>query len=376
MTMPAKLPEEGGGLIFCASYNGGAAGQRHGVHQMAARRCREDALARCAMAVFGCGNSDWAATYQSDAALRRRALAARGARSLYARGEAMRGAISTASSKMVCGRRACAMKEWGLTSDFSRSADDQPLYKASGWRRARSMRSRAWRRGRDEGAHQRRASDQERAQVRPSAPRGTSRCNCRKARATASATISAWCAQRSGSGRCRRAPLRLSCRRQIRLQVAEGRSRATAGRRQRFGRPVADRFVDFSRFATRKQIQIMAEQTRCPVTKPKLLAFVDDDAEAGERYRAESWPRANRCSISSRNIRPANCRSTFISKCSRCSRRGIIRSRLAVGRCSALQRHRRRSRRAGHIRTWPLQGHLLQLSQRPPRGRYGLCERA
>lgn len=39
--------------------------------------------------------------------------------------------------------------------------------------------------------------------------------------------------------------------------------------------------------ATRKQIQIMSEHTRCPVTKPKLLAFVGDDAEAGERYRDE-----------------------------------------------------------------------------------------
>jgi cytochrome P450 / NADPH-cytochrome P450 reductase len=39
--------------------------------------------------------------------------------------------------------------------------------------------------------------------------------------------------------------------------------------------------------ATRKQIQIMSEQTRCPVTKPKLLAYVGDDAAATERYRSE-----------------------------------------------------------------------------------------
>jgi cytochrome P450/NADPH-cytochrome P450 reductase len=31
----------------------------------------------------------------------------------------------------------------------------------------------------------------------------------------------------------------------------------------------------------------MSEHTRCPVTKPKLLAFVGDDAAAGERYRGE-----------------------------------------------------------------------------------------
>jgi cytochrome P450/NADPH-cytochrome P450 reductase len=39
--------------------------------------------------------------------------------------------------------------------------------------------------------------------------------------------------------------------------------------------------------ATRKQIQIMAEHTRCPVTKPKLLAFVGEEGEPLERYRSE-----------------------------------------------------------------------------------------
>jgi cytochrome P450/NADPH-cytochrome P450 reductase len=39
--------------------------------------------------------------------------------------------------------------------------------------------------------------------------------------------------------------------------------------------------------ATRKQIQIMSENTRCPVTKPKLLAYVGDDAAATEFYRSE-----------------------------------------------------------------------------------------
>src|SRR5213079_1804485 len=43
--------------------------------------------------------------------------------------------------------------------------------------------------------------------------------------------------------------------------------------------------------ATRKQIQIMTEHTRCPVTKPKLLALVGDDAASTERYRAEVFGR-------------------------------------------------------------------------------------
>src|SRR5260370_14648640 len=31
----------------------------------------------------------------------------------------------------------------------------------------------------------------------------------------------------------------------------------------------------------------MSEQTRCPVTKPKLLALIGDDATSTERYRTE-----------------------------------------------------------------------------------------
>ena len=46
-------------------------------------------------------------------------------------------------------------------------------------------------------------------------------------------------------------------------------------------------FVELQQIATRKQIQIMSENTRCPMTKPKLLAFIGDDADSTERYRTE-----------------------------------------------------------------------------------------
>jgi cytochrome P450/NADPH-cytochrome P450 reductase len=46
-------------------------------------------------------------------------------------------------------------------------------------------------------------------------------------------------------------------------------------------------FVELQQVATRKQIQIMSEHTRCPVTKPKLLAYVGDDAAASDHYRAD-----------------------------------------------------------------------------------------
>jgi cytochrome P450 / NADPH-cytochrome P450 reductase len=73
----------------------------------------------------------------------------------------------------------------------------------------------------------------------------------------------------------------------IRLQVAEGRrAQLPVGDAVSVGRLLSD-FVELQQVATRKQIQIMSEHTRCPVTKPKLLALVGEDAASTERYRAE-----------------------------------------------------------------------------------------
>src|ERR1700750_591664 len=74
---------------------------------------------------------------------------------------------------------------------------------------------------------------------------------------------------------------------QIRLQVGEGRrAQLPVGETVSVGRLLTE-FVELQQVATRKQIQIMSEHTRCPMTKPKLLAFVGDDAASAERYRAE-----------------------------------------------------------------------------------------
>ena len=72
------------------------------------------------------------------------------------------------------------------------------------------------------------------------------------------------------------------------------RLEATGGRRAQLpvGEPVAvvsllGERVELQQVATRKQIQIMAEHTRCPATKPKLLALAGEDDASSERYRAE-----------------------------------------------------------------------------------------
>jgi cytochrome P450/NADPH-cytochrome P450 reductase len=74
---------------------------------------------------------------------------------------------------------------------------------------------------------------------------------------------------------------------QIKLQVAEGRrAQLPVGDAVSVGRLLTE-FAELQQIATRKQIQIMSEHTRCPVTKPKLLAYVGDDDASTERYRSD-----------------------------------------------------------------------------------------
>jgi cytochrome P450/NADPH-cytochrome P450 reductase len=74
---------------------------------------------------------------------------------------------------------------------------------------------------------------------------------------------------------------------QVRLQVAAGRrAQLPVGEAVSIQQLLTD-FVELQQVATRKQIQIVCEHTRCPVTKPKLLALVGEDQASSERYRTE-----------------------------------------------------------------------------------------
>src|SRR6266851_4725607 len=88
-----KLPDRGGVLIFCASYNGAAPDNATQFVKWLGGDLPKDAFAKVRYAVFGCGNSDWAATYQSIPRMLDEQLAAHGARSVYARGEGDAAAI-------------------------------------------------------------------------------------------------------------------------------------------------------------------------------------------------------------------------------------------------------------------------------------------
>jgi cytochrome P450 / NADPH-cytochrome P450 reductase len=284
-----KLPEQGGVLIFCASYNGAPPDNATQFVKWLGSELPKDAFAKVRYAVFGCGNSDWAATYQSIPRLLDEQLAAHGARNVYMRGEGdARSDLDGQFESWFAKLAPVATKEFGVDSNFSRSADDEPLYK-----------------------------------IEPVAPTTINAAVALGGAAPMKVLVNTELQNKSGakaserstrhievqlpSGASYRVGDHLSvvprndpalvdsvARRfgflpadQIRLQVAEGRrAQLPVGDTVSVGRLLSE-FVELQQVATRKQIQIMSENTRCPVTKPKLLAYVGDEAAATALYRAE-----------------------------------------------------------------------------------------
>jgi cytochrome P450/NADPH-cytochrome P450 reductase len=284
-----KLPGEGGVLIFCASYNGAPPDNATQFVKWLGGNLPKDTFSKLRYAVFGCGNSDWAATYQSVPRFIDEQLAAHGGRSVYARGEGdARGDLDGEFETWFAKLAPLANKEFGIESSFARSAEDEPLYRiepvassvvnavvALGGALPMQVLANAELQNKI-GAN---ASERSTRHIEVQLPAGVS--------------------YRVGDHLSvvpRNDPVLVDAvaRRfgflpadQIRLQVAEGRrAQLPVGEAVSVGRLLTD-FVELQQVATRKQIEIMSEHTRCPVTKPKLLALVGDDSAATERYRAE-----------------------------------------------------------------------------------------
>jgi cytochrome P450/NADPH-cytochrome P450 reductase len=284
-----KLPDKGGVLIFCASYNGAAPDNAAQFIKWLSGDLPKNALAGVRYAVFGCGNSDWAATYQSIPRLIDQQLAAHGARGVYPRGEGdARDDLDGQFEGWFAKLNSVAVKEFGIAASFVRNADDEPLYK-----------------------------------IEPVAPTAVNTIVALGGAAPMKVLVNSELQNKSGANASERStrhievqlPSGISYRvgdhlsvvprndpalvdsvarrfgflpaDQIRLQVAEGRrAQLPVGDTVSVGRLLSE-FVELQQVATRKQIQIMSENTRCPVTKPKLLAYVGDDAAATELYRSE-----------------------------------------------------------------------------------------
>jgi cytochrome P450 / NADPH-cytochrome P450 reductase len=284
-----KLPEQGGVLIFCASYNGAPPDNATQFVKWLGSDLPKDAFAKVRYAVFGCGNSDWLATYQSIPRFIDDQLAAHGASNAYVRGEGdARDDLDGQFESWFAKLRPLAVKEFGIDTNFDRSADDEPLYR-----------------------------------IEPVAPAAINAAVTLGGAAPMKVLVNTELQNRSGANASARSTRHIEvqlpagtsyrvgdhlsvvprndpalvdsvARRfgflpadQIRLQVAEGRrAQLPIGDTVSVGRLLSE-FVELQQVATRKQIQIMSENTRCPVTRPKLLAYVGDDAASTELYRSE-----------------------------------------------------------------------------------------
>ncbi|MCW5702789.1 MAG: bifunctional cytochrome P450/NADPH--P450 reductase [Bradyrhizobium sp.] len=285
-----KLPAEGGVLIFCASYNGAPPDNAtQFVKWLGSSELAKDAFTKVRYAVFGCGNSDWAATYQSVPRLIDEQLRAHGGRSVYERGEGDAKSDFEGQFEKWFGKLApAATKEFGLESNFARSADDEPLYSiepvapttvnaivALGGASAMKVLAN------DELQSKSGANPSERStrHIEVQLPADlTYRVGDHLSVVPRNdPTLVDSVARRFG----------FLPADQIRLQAPEGRrAQLPVGEAISVGRLLTE-FVELQQIATRKQIQIMSEHTRCPVTKPKLLAYVGDDDASAERYRAD-----------------------------------------------------------------------------------------
>ena len=284
-----KLPDQGGVLIFCASYNGAPPDNATQFVKWLGGDLLKDAFSKLRYAVFGCGNSDWAATYQSVPRFIDEQLARHGGRSVYTRGEGdARGDLNGEFESWFSKLAPLATRQFGIESSFTRSAEDEPLYRIEPV--APSVANAVVALG---GASPMKVLANNELQNRlggNASERSTRHIEVQ---------LSAGASYRVGDHLSvvpRNDPTLVDsvARRfgflpsdQIRLRVAEGRrAQLPAGEAVSVGRLLTD-FVELQQVATRRQIEIMSEHTRCPVTKPKLLAYAGDDATSSERYRAE-----------------------------------------------------------------------------------------
>jgi len=284
-----KLPDQGGVLIFCASYNGAPPDNATQFVKWLGGDLLKDAFSKLRYAVFGCGNSDWAATYQSVPRFIDEQLARHGGRSVYTRGEGdARGDLNGEFESWFSKLAPLATRQFGIESSFTRSAEDEPLYRIEPV--APSVANAVVALG---GASPMKVLANNELQNRlggNASERSTRHIEVQ---------LSAGASYRVGDHLSvvpRNDPALVDsvARRfgflpsdQIRLRVAEGRrAQLPVGEAVSVGRLLTD-FVELQQVATRRQIEIMSEHTRCPVTKPKLLAYAGDDATSSERYRAE-----------------------------------------------------------------------------------------
>ncbi|TAJ42690.1 MAG: cytochrome P450 [Reyranella sp.] len=275
-----SLPAEGAVAIVCASYNGGPP-DNAGNFIAHLREAAPGALKGVRYTVFGCGNRDWASTYQAIPRQIDELMAEKGAERIFPRGEGdaredLDGHFQGWYEPML----PAVAEKLGVKLEADSVQPQEPLYDVLpvdkppanpiiGGTGALPMRVLANRELQNADS-----SGRSTRHIEVLLPDGVSY------RAGDHLSI----VPQNGAALVERAIRRYGFApgAHILLTAAEGRRAALpVGEAISVHRLLSD-FVELQHPATRKQIQAMAQHTRCPFTRPKLEAFLDEDC-----FRAE-----------------------------------------------------------------------------------------
>jgi cytochrome P450/NADPH-cytochrome P450 reductase len=123
-------PKQGGLVIFCASYNGAPPDNASKYVAWLRDQAAADAFAGVKYVVFGCGNSDWSATYQSVPRYIDERIAALGGERIAARGEGnAREDLEGQYEAWFAGLRPAAARAFSLQTGLDRETRAEPLYR-------------------------------------------------------------------------------------------------------------------------------------------------------------------------------------------------------------------------------------------------------
>ena len=286
-----KLPTEGGLFVVCASYNGAPPDNATEFYRWLHEDLRPGALAGVRYSVFGCGNRNWASTYQSVPRQIDEKLAEFGAQRMYVRGEG--DAREDIDEDFRLWRAALwqkISKDLDLEFDAGAAADRSPY-------EIEFVAGPA-----PEGA----AAEYRAAPMRVVANRELQTTSLRSTRHIEFA-LPAGTTYRPGdhlgivpanrSSLVQRVLDRFGFAPGTYVRLAMNGSRVSL---LPLGTPIAldallGGYVELQQVATRKQISTLAEHTQCPRTKPELVRLASDAGGDASPYMTEV--RAKRLSV-------------------------------------------------------------------------------
>jgi cytochrome P450/NADPH-cytochrome P450 reductase len=281
------LPTEGAVIVACASYNGGAPDNAVQFTKWLNEEKNTSRLSGVKYAVFGCGNRDWASTYQSVPRMIDERMAALGAERIVPRAEGdAREDLDGQFQSWLAPLWPNVAQGLKLDLDFSSAEKAEPLYSVEiiSEPQAHGIAATA-------GAlpmqvtknielqNKTGASPSERStrHIEVALPKGVQYRPGDHLSVVAS----------NAPQLVERVEKRFGfdANSHIRLSASEGRRSALPLGEVVSVRRLLSDYLELQEVATRKQIQTLADHTRCPRTKPTLEALASD----AEKYRSEVW---------------------------------------------------------------------------------------